>query len=207
MDLRLETTAELHKLGSIAHQLAQLPQRRRRDPRLRQPVQPQHVRKVRRVVHIVLHAAITPVQRAWVRKMHPRAKVLEQVDRPIPAIRRLDHDLGSIAAQRDHLRELERTVHDPMQPKPLTTRRQAHDHRTATMKVDPDILSIHRGLPSSEEELVCGSPESPTGTRNLHGERRPRPFIASDMAEANLPADRNGSYSEATSWSVKCARL
>src|SRR5262245_45906344 len=40
MDLRLEPAAELHELGSIAHQLTQLPQRRRRDPRLRQTMQP-----------------------------------------------------------------------------------------------------------------------------------------------------------------------
>src|SRR4029453_6994070 len=59
------------------------------------------------------------------------------------------------------------------------------------MKVDPDILSIHRGLPSSEEEQDCGSPESPTGTRNLHEERRPRSFIAAVLRRLSkgLPAD------------------
>ena len=46
---------------------------------------------------------------------------------------------------------------------------------------DPDRvpLSIHRALPSSEEEQVC---EAPSLNRlGSHGERRPRSFIASDM--------------------------
>jgi hypothetical protein len=46
----------------------------------------------------------------------------------------------------------------------------AHNHRASTMKVDPDILSIHRGLPSSNEELLC---EAPSLNRlGPHGERR-----------------------------------
>src|SRR5204863_9259988 len=66
-----------------------------------------------------------------------------------------------------HRRGLERTIHDAMHTEPLTVTRPAHDHRTSTMKVDPDILSIHRGLPSSEEDTVVRSPESPTRARNL----------------------------------------
>src|SRR2546422_888813 len=46
------------------------------------------------------------------------------------------------------------------------------------MQVDPDILSIHRGLPSSKEELVCVKPRVSTGSVP-HRERRPRSFIAS----------------------------
>ena len=42
------------------------------------------------------------------------------------------------------------------------------------MKIDPDILSIHRGLPSSEEELVCEAP-SLEPTRNLTGSGGPAP--------------------------------
>ena len=45
--LRLQPAAQLHQLGPIADQLAQLPDRRRRDPRLPQPTQPQHVRQIR----------------------------------------------------------------------------------------------------------------------------------------------------------------
>src|SRR5205823_4406746 len=89
-----------------------------------------------------------------------------------------------------------------MQPEPLTITGQANDHRTSTMKVDPDILSIHRGLPSSEEDTVVRSPESPTGTRNLHEERRPRPFIASVMR----PADRMVDTRTAGRWSEPLAQ-
>ena len=46
MHLGLEPRAQLHELGAVADQLAELPDRRRRDPRLRQATQPQHVRQV-----------------------------------------------------------------------------------------------------------------------------------------------------------------
>ena len=62
-----------------------------------------------------------------------------------------------------------------------TARGMGHADRRRWKSI-PDILSIHRGLRSSEEDTVVRSPESPTGTRNLHEERRPRSFIASDMA-------------------------
>ena len=77
MHLRLETGAQLHELGSITDQLPKLPDRRRRDPRLRKAVEPQHVRQVRRVDHVVLDATVTPVERPRVRKMHNRAECLE----------------------------------------------------------------------------------------------------------------------------------
>ena len=80
---------------------------------------------------------------------------------------------------RDLLHQRRDRVLDPDAVQDLALTIHPHDHTAATMQIDPDVTSIHRGLPSSEEELVCGSPESPTGTRNLHEERRPRPFIAS----------------------------
>ena len=54
------------------------------------------------------------------------------------------------------------------------------------MKVDPDILSIHRGLPSSEEELVCEKPRVSNRNSEPHEERRPRSFIASVRARDDL---------------------
>jgi hypothetical protein len=46
------------------------------------------------------------------------------------------------------------------------------------MKVDPDVLSIHRGLPTSRVAVESPSLQRP----GSHGERRPRPFIASVLA-------------------------
>jgi hypothetical protein len=65
-----------------------------------------------------------------------------------------------------------------MHTKALTIRREANDHRTPTMKVDPNILSIHRGLLLFARASVA-KPRVSTTTRNLHQERRPRSFIAS----------------------------
>jgi hypothetical protein len=48
------------------------------------------------------------------------------------------------------------------------------------MKVDTDILSIHRGL-LLFVRVGCEYPESGS-TRGTHGERRPRTFIASVLA-------------------------
>jgi hypothetical protein len=62
-----------------------------------------------------------------------------------------------------------------MHTKPLTIAVDAHDHRPATMKVNPDILSIQRGLPSSEEETVCGAPslDRDLGTFTRSGDTPP----------------------------------
>ena len=51
------------------------------------------------------------------------------------------------------------------------------DHRTPTMQIHTDVLSLHRGLLLLEGQ-VC-KPESPNRDPNPHGERRPRSFIAS----------------------------
>ena len=110
--LRLKATAELHQLHSIAHQLAQFPDRRRRDPRLRQTTQPQHVRQIGRVDHVVLDPTISPVQRLRVRQMHRRTQLLEQIHHPVPAIGRFDHHLRRISRIRDHRRDLTHLVRD-----------------------------------------------------------------------------------------------
>ena len=78
MHLRLEARPQLHQLGAVTHQLAQLPDRRRRDPRLRQPPQAQHVGQVGRVDHIVLDPPLTPIQRLRARQMHLRTQLLSR---------------------------------------------------------------------------------------------------------------------------------
>jgi hypothetical protein len=69
--LRLEARAQLHQLGSIAHQLAHLPHLRRRDPRLGQPTQPQQISQVARVALVVFDPAVAPVvARRVLRRQH-----------------------------------------------------------------------------------------------------------------------------------------
>jgi hypothetical protein len=52
------------------------------------------------------------------------------------------------------------------------------------MQIDPDVTSIHRGLPSSNEELVREAPS--LNDSDPHRERRPRSFIASVLARSQL---------------------
>src|SRR5438093_13549274 len=78
--------------------------------------------------------------------MHRRAQVLEQIHHPIPAVRRLDDHRRRIARLGDHRRELKRGVVHTVNRESLTRTPEPHDHRTSTVKIDPDILSIHRGL-------------------------------------------------------------
>jgi hypothetical protein len=56
------------------------------------------------------------------------------------------------------------------------------DHRTATMQIDPDVMSIQRGLPSSEDDLVCEAPS--LDDSDPHEERKPHSFTASVLARA-----------------------
>jgi hypothetical protein len=61
--------------------------------------------------------------------------------------------LVATSERRARLRHRRRDDHgvvgDPDARELLARRTQPHDDRPAAMKVDPDILSIHRGLPSS----------------------------------------------------------
>jgi hypothetical protein len=83
MHLCLEARAQPHQLRAIADQLAQLPDRRRRDPRLRQPTQPQHVGEVplHRIssVRLPCHSDGQPLTRA-------RPNRCARVDGPLPTV-------------------------------------------------------------------------------------------------------------------------
>ena len=80
--------------------------------------------------------------------------------------------LGGIG---DRRREIDRIVVDAAHRQHLTRLVLVHDHRTAAMQIDPDVLSRHRGLLC--RGFACGSPESqPLG---FPRERRPRSVIAS----------------------------
>jgi hypothetical protein len=154
MHLCLEPGPQRDQLGPIAHQLPQLTRGRWRDPRLRQSTQPQHVDEIDRVAFVVLHATRAPVQPRRVREMDRRALLLQPVDDPIPATGGLDHHFGLRTRLRHRRRDRQRFIRDAHRTQLLARAVLADDHRTSTMKVDPDILSIHRGLPSSEEDWL-----------------------------------------------------
>src|SRR5439155_22700113 len=67
------------------------------------------------------------------------------------------------AGLRHHRPKFKGIIRDPMHTKTLTAAIEPHDHRPSTMKVDTDILSIHRGLLLLRGCVACGSPESRTG--------------------------------------------
>jgi hypothetical protein len=58
VDLTLQARAKPDQLRPMPHPAAQLPRRRRRDPRLRQPTHPQQIGKIRGVALVVLHPPI-----------------------------------------------------------------------------------------------------------------------------------------------------
>src|SRR5262249_47267388 len=87
---------------------------------------------------------------------------LQPINDPIPAVRRLEHHLRLRAGVRDNGRDRQRIIRHTNRRKLLARRVLANDHGTSTMKVDPDILSIHRGLPSSEEDMLLVKPRVST---------------------------------------------
>ena len=173
MDLGLEATAELHELGPVAHELTQLPRRRWCDPGLGQPTQAQHVGQVDGVTFVVLHPSLSPVQALGVGEVHAGAVRLQEVDDPVPAVGCLDHHLGVGARSRDRGGNGERIVADALGRELVAVCIESHDHRPATMEVDTDVLSIHRGL-LLFERCWCENPESPT-TRSFTGSGGPAP--------------------------------
>jgi hypothetical protein len=84
--------AEPDQLVPVTGQLAQLPDLRRRDPRLGQPAHPQQVGQVRGVTLIVFDPAVGErLDPQRMRQVHLRPGLLEHVHGPVPAVRRLDH--------------------------------------------------------------------------------------------------------------------
>src|SRR5437016_6182613 len=78
--------------------------------------------------------------------MHIAAELVEEIGRPIPAIGCLENHLGLFAGGAHCRREVDRVVVDATHRQHLTRLVLVHDHRTATMQIDLDVLSRHRGL-------------------------------------------------------------
>src|SRR5262249_50764146 len=87
-------------------------------------------------------------------------------DGPIPAVGGLDHHLR-LRTGLAHLRsELQRIVVDAHAVELPARRVHPIDHRPAAMQINPDVLSLHRGLPC---RAAVGSPDCdnarvPTGS-------------------------------------------
>jgi hypothetical protein len=79
-------------------------------------------------------------------QVDPDPHLLEDIGRPVPAERRLDHHLRFRTGLRHRLGERHGAVVDPDLAQHLTGRVLPHDHRPAPVQVDPDVLSFHRGL-------------------------------------------------------------
>jgi len=88
-------------------------------------------------------------------QMHTGAVRLEQVGRPVPAVGRLESDLGIRARLRHRHRELHRVIHHLVYAEHLTVLGHPHDDRPSSMQVDTDVLSLlHVGASSVERDLV-----------------------------------------------------
>jgi hypothetical protein len=107
------------------------------------------------------------------RQMHPEPRLLEQVDRPVPAVGRLDHDLGVRAGLAHGLEQRHRIIRDAHTVELLASRVHRIDHRPATMQINPDVRSLHRAsLPHKRTWFV--KPRVLTDS-DPHGERGPAP--------------------------------
>jgi hypothetical protein len=114
VDLALAARAQRDELGPVPHQLPQLPRGRRRDPRLGKPAHPQQVGQVRGVPHVVLDPAMLEhLHPERVRQVNDSTRGLEGVRGPVPAVRRLEHDLGRLTRPGDHGGERVQVVVDP----------------------------------------------------------------------------------------------
>jgi hypothetical protein len=152
VDLALQIRAEADQLGAVTDPAAQLPGGRWGDPRLGQPTHPQQIRQVRGVALVVLD----PAQREHLhsqrmRQMHARAQLGEGVRSPVPAIRRLEHDVGCLAGAAHDLLQVLRIVGDPHRLQLLTGVGHPHQHRPAPVQIHPHdlvsrVLFAHWGL-------------------------------------------------------------
>jgi hypothetical protein len=165
MDLGLEATPETDQLQAVADDLAEFAQLRWGDPRLGQATKPEEVDEVIGVPLVVLHPPVPPAVAQRVRQMHPGTHLLEDIRRPVPAERRLQHDLRLRTGRRHRLRQGHRAVLDPNLGQDLTSRVLPHNHRPAPVKINPDVLSFHRGLLLASRGCCFRRPECPHDQR------------------------------------------
>ena len=105
------------------------------------------------------------------------AHFFEEIDRPVPAIGRLDDDVAADWGGTDLFGEVARFVVDPDRVDLLSGLVHPIDDRPSAVQVDADVLFCHRGLPC--RGVWCEQPQSRPRDRSRHGERRPRSFMPS----------------------------
>ena len=146
MHLGLESGAQFNELGPVAHQLPQLTRRRRCDPGFGKSADAEQIDEIIGVPLVVLHSSLAPVQPRRRCEVDVGAEGLQQIDRPIPAIGRLDDHFRFLAGLCDDRGEIRRAVGDARLGQCVAVTVLADDDRAAAMEVDTDVLSIHRGL-------------------------------------------------------------
>src|SRR6478672_959533 len=103
------------------------------------------------------------------RQMHLGALLPQGVDRPVPAVRRLEHNLRGFAGPGHHRGQPLRVVADPDALQRITVSGHPDDHRPSPVQIDSHELPTrirfaHKGPPSSNGRehppvsTTCGSP-------------------------------------------------
>ena len=134
VDLAFEVGAQPHQLGPMAHQLAQLPALRRRDPGLGQPTHPQQVGEIPGVAFVVLDPPIREsLDPQRMRKMHRRTQLGQGVRGPVPPVAGLEHHLRGVPGAGHHRPQVLRIVADPGGLQQLAVLGHPHQHRPAPM--------------------------------------------------------------------------
>jgi hypothetical protein len=130
-----------------------------------------------------------------VRQVHSGAGGLKGVDRPIPAVRALQHHLRALARPSHHLGQDLPVVGNLDRFQKVTRRRGPNDHTSAPVKVDPDVLlpdvAFHWGL------LRRLTLSTSSIWRRVTRSEAPPPAPSSHQATCWSPADPSG---RSTSW-------
>lgn len=121
---------------------------RRRDPRLGELSQAELSHQVEGITLVVLHPAVAPVEPRRAGQMNLRTMVDQQVDQPVVAEGGLQDHHRVLTSFRHGRHHLERVVEDPPRRQVTAIAVHPHDHRTAPVQIDPDILSFRHVGPS-----------------------------------------------------------
>jgi hypothetical protein len=190
----LDRGAQVHKRRAVAEQIAQVAQLRRGGVRLGQQSGAQQVRERARVDRVGLHSG--GGDRAgpeWVREVHVKAGVLEQLGGPFPAVGRLQRDMRVLRIA-EQLADRLAPCRDPFGQRQLAVLVDDRDLRAPAVQVDADPpRRVTHGRSSSRIVRPrgrnprglqpCGSGRRadllPPGSSPAPGPRLPRPFMTS----------------------------
>jgi hypothetical protein len=154
MHLGLAVAADPDQLRPVPDQFPQLTCFRRGDPRLRESAHPQQIGEILGVAFVVLDPPILEgFHPQRMSQMHVGAGRLEGIDRPVPAVGRLEDDLRVDPGTRHHPIQRIDIIGDPDRLQHLTGIGRPNQHRAAPMQIDThELLTCilrHKGPPSS----------------------------------------------------------